>query len=157
MTSTSSTPWKPAGCQAAVPCLQVPNCKSAIDFWKAAFGAEILYLHLMPDGVHVANSQIRVGEVVFMAMEPAPERGYPATVLETFLYSPDVDAAFEKAVAAGATPKTKPADRFWGDRVAEVMDPSGLRWTLATHLQDLTEAQIRENRVKERKEGEAQK
>jgi PhnB protein len=111
MASTSSASWKPAGYQAAVPTLQVPNCKAALDFWKAAFNAEILHVHLSPDGAHVNHALLRLGEIVFQAMEPAPEKGYPPTVLEIFLYSPDTDAAFERAVAAGATPKEKPADR----------------------------------------------
>lgn len=49
----------------------------------------------------------------------------------------DVDVVFGRAVQAGATPVLEPADRFWGDRMAGVEDPSGIRWWIATHTRDI--------------------
>jgi uncharacterized glyoxalase superfamily protein PhnB len=61
-----------------------------------------------------------------------------------FLYVENVDAAFEKAVKAGAKVKMPVSDMFWGDRYGQVVDPFGYVWELATHKEDLTPEQIRE-------------
>ena len=58
------------------------------------------------------------------------------------LYVKDVDAAFARAVAAGATAVMPPADMFWGDRFGVVIDPFGHEWSIATHLRDLTPDEI---------------
>ena len=60
------------------------------------------------------------------------------------MYVPDADAAFARATGAGAKGTMAPADMFWGDRVGEVEDPSGHRWTLATRREDLTPEEMRE-------------
>ena len=60
-----------------------------------------------------------------------------------YVYVPDVDSFFKKAVAAGATEKMPVADMFWGDRVGGLTDPYGHKWTIATHTKDLTPEQIR--------------
>jgi PhnB protein len=59
------------------------------------------------------------------------------------VYVEDVDTAFKTAVDAGAKEKMPVQDMFWGDRIGEVIDPSGHIWTLATHTQDLAEDEIR--------------
>ena len=61
-----------------------------------------------------------------------------------FLYVQDVDAAFLRAVGAGATVKMPVADMFWGDRAGSIKDPFGYTWMIATHTQDLTHEQIRQ-------------
>jgi uncharacterized glyoxalase superfamily protein PhnB len=58
------------------------------------------------------------------------------------MYVRDCDAAFQRAVAAGATAETPPADMFWGDRYATLADPFGHKWAVATHLRDLTPKQM---------------
>ena len=54
------------------------------------------------------------------------------------LYVKDVDALFNRAVAAGATPVMPPEDMFWGDRFAQVEDPYGHIWALGTHIKDVS-------------------
>jgi uncharacterized glyoxalase superfamily protein PhnB len=61
------------------------------------------------------------------------------------LYVDDVDAAFKRAVDAGAKPVMPPMDMFWGDRYGAVTDPFGHRWSIATHTRDLTPDQIQKN------------
>jgi PhnB protein len=60
------------------------------------------------------------------------------------IYVPDVDAAFTQAVAAGATSISPPTDQFWGDRSARILDPFGHKWSLATHLEEISDEEIAE-------------
>jgi uncharacterized glyoxalase superfamily protein PhnB len=54
------------------------------------------------------------------------------------LYVPDVDAAFDRAVKAGATSVMKPENMFWGDRYCQFKDPFGHSWGIATHVEDVS-------------------
>ena len=58
------------------------------------------------------------------------------------LYVPDVDAAFQRAIDAGATAIMPPADMFWGDRFGTLADPFGHQWSMATHKEDLSREEI---------------
>lgn len=60
-----------------------------------------------------------------------------------WLYVPDVDASFKRAVAAGAKSTMPVTDMFWGDRTGQVADPFGQRWTLATRKIEMTPAQMK--------------
>jgi PhnB protein len=90
------------------------------------------------------HAEIRIGNSIVMLGDEAPERG--ATAPETiggtasglFIYTPNVDKAYARAIAAGATPEMPPADMFWGDRYCKLGDPFGHKWSIATHLEDLS-------------------
>jgi PhnB protein len=92
---------------------------------------------------------MKFGDSIVMLGDEAPAMGAssPQTLSGTsvalLFYVKDVDAAYARAVAAGATPVVGPADMFWGDRFAEVRDPFGHRWSIATHVADLTPAQMK--------------
>jgi PhnB protein len=58
------------------------------------------------------------------------------------IYVEGVDAAFERALAAGAKQERPPEDQFWGDRMGTLIDPFGHRWTLATHIEDVSEEEM---------------
>ena len=60
------------------------------------------------------------------------------------LYVEDADAVFARAVAAGAKVEMPIADMFWGDRYGQITDPFGHRWSIATKIEELTPAQMRE-------------
>jgi PhnB protein len=123
-----------------VPYLFVRNGDEAIEFYQRAFGAEVLYRSPMPGGNGVF-AQLRVGESVVQVAtesEQKPCAGGPSSpqtlggtcvVLET--YVDDVDAAFDRAVEAGAAPTMRPCDTFFGDRYSWVTDPYGHLWALA--------------------------
>src|SRR5262249_47774048 len=97
-----------------------------------------------PDGRTIMHAQIRIGDSPIMLNDEFPNMGCqsPASLGSSsgslFLYVEDVDAAFQKAVAAGAKPEMPPANMFWGDRFAKVKDPFGHAWALATHVEDVT-------------------
>jgi len=94
-----------------------------------------------PDG-KIAHAELKIGDSVIMLSDemPGSETRSPQSLGSTtsgvFLYVKDVDAVFHKATTARAKAAAQPADMFWGDRYAKVMDPYGHSWSLATHKED---------------------
>ncbi|WP_188037699.1 VOC family protein [Actinotalea sp. JY-7885] len=126
--------------------LVVRDGLAMLDFYRRAFDAEIL-LRLVADDV-LMYSEVRIAGTVVTVSDEMPEFGVVApdpqgAVHASFtLWVPDADATFARAVAAGATPVSEPADQFHGDRTGVLRDPSGHRWLIATHLEDMTEAEM---------------
>ena len=123
----------PAGLRTITPTLHVPGTDRLIDFIQRAFGAQVLDRTEAPDGA-VIHAQLRIGDAVVELGEP---RGVvppmPASIHD---YVEDVDAAYARALGAGATASGPPTDRPYGDRAAELVDPFGNNWFIATHIQD---------------------
>ncbi len=139
----------PKGFHTVTPCLMVRGADRAIEFYRKAFGAEVLDRLTGPDGKSVIHAQIRVGDsFIFLGDEVpgmgggAPEK-YGGSPVSLHLYVEDVDAAVERAVSAGAQVRMPVADMFWGDRYGKVADPYGYEWGLATRKEDLTPDEIR--------------
>ena len=132
------------GYQTVTPNLTVRNGAEAIEFYKKAFGAEEIMRVPGPDGKSIMHAEIRVGTSRIMLGDEAPSMGCLAPVTlggpggSLYVYVPDVDAAFKQAVAAGAKALMPVTDMFYGDRFGQVEDPSGHRWGLATHVEDLS-------------------
>lgn len=131
------------------PNLVFRDAARAIEFYKRALGAREDARMMSPDGRSVWHAQLRIGSsTIFVNDEmpgmtrPAPTADAPAAVT-MWLYTEDCDAAFQRAVDAGATPTYPPEDMFWGDRCAGVADPYGYVWSFATHVRDLTEDEVR--------------
>ena len=97
----------------------------------------------MGDGDKLAHAEIRIGDSHVMLSDEWPDMGFlgpkarGGATSSLMIYLENVDAAFERAVAAGATGDRPPKDEFWGDRMGSVVDPFGHRWTLATHVEDV--------------------
>jgi PhnB protein len=123
--------------------LTVKDGTAAIDFYQRAFGARELMRANGPDG-RLMHAEIQVGDSRIMLGEENRDMQClsPATVGHStgslYVYLPDVDTAFTRAVGAGAKVVMPVTDMFWGDRFASVEDPSGHRWGLATHMEDPT-------------------
>lgn len=139
----------PDGMHTVTPSMTITDCAKAIEFYKRAFGAEEVDRFMAPDGKSVWHAALKIGDsVVFMADEmpgmsgPAPGPGRPSAV-RLWLYVKDCDAAFKRAVEAGAKASAQPEDMFWGDRCCAVKDPYGYQWTLATHVKDMTREEMR--------------
>ncbi len=133
----------PDGYHTVTPSLTVRGGARAIDFYKQAFGAqERLRVH-GPDGVSIMHAELQIGDSIVMLGDEYPDMGCVAPVSRggatgsLFLYVSDVDAAFQRAVNAGAKVVMPVTDMFWGDRFGQVEDPSGHRWGLATHKEDV--------------------
>jgi PhnB protein len=144
----------PDGFHAITPHLTVRDAHRAIEFYKKAFGAEVLHVAPAPGG-KVMHAALRIGDSVLMLNDEFPEMGGalapPASGgsgVALHLYLENVDAAFERAVSAGATVKMPVMDMFWGDRYGQVMDPFGHKWSLATHVRDVSEDEMRQAQEK---------
>jgi PhnB protein len=137
----------PDGYHSVTPHLIVRDSRKAVDFYKRAFGAEEIAVMTSPDG-KVMHAEIKIGDSIIMFNDEFPEWGSvgPETLgnctSSLHIYVPDVDAAFQKAVQAGATPLMPPADMFWGDRYGKLKDPFGHQWAFATHKEDMSEAEM---------------
>jgi PhnB protein len=124
----------PEGHHSVTPYLIVPGVPRLLDFLKQAFDAQELRRSLGPNGA-VMHAQVRIGDSMVMMAEPmGPWQPMPAML---YLYVPDTDAMYRRALQAGATSLQEPADMFYGDRNAGVKDPSGNFWWIATHQEDV--------------------
>jgi uncharacterized glyoxalase superfamily protein PhnB len=130
-----------------IPHLCCAGAAEAIEFYRKAFGAVEL-TRLPGPGGRLMHAMLKIGGSMLMLNDEFPEmggfgpkslKGSPVTVHR---YVVDVDAAVAQAVAAGAKVIMPLADMFWGDRYAVLEDPFGHRWSLATHLRDLTTKEI---------------
>ena len=139
----------PKGYHSVTPFITVKDVAQSIDFYQRALGAEERMRMSGPDGKRVMHAELRIGDSVLMLGDESPERGcmVPASLKGhsggLYLYVADVDAAFARATGAGAKVTMPLTDMFWGDRVAEIEDPSGHRWSLAARKEDLTPEEIR--------------
>jgi PhnB protein len=139
----------PPGYHTVTPYLTVKGAGQAIEFYKRAFGAQEVERMAGPDGKSVMHAELKIGDSIVMLSDEFPQMGTrsPQTLGGSsgylFLYVSDVDAAFKRAVDAGAKATMPPADMFWGDRFAKVSDPFGHEWGMATHKEDLSPEEIR--------------
>jgi uncharacterized glyoxalase superfamily protein PhnB len=149
----------PKGFTAVTPYLAIEGAAEAIEFYKRAFGAEEIARLPGPDG-GVAHAEIRIGGAVIMLGEACPERGvFGAKALKgspvsIHLYVDDVDAVAARAQKAGAKVTMPVADMFWGDRYGTFEDPFGHRWGVATHMRDVSEAEMAEAMRKMSEQGQ---
>jgi|SRR5262245_25101161 len=123
----------PKGYHSVTPALNQADAAQTIDFCKKAFGAKETMRMPGPNG-KVMHAELLIGDSIVMLNDAINEPPQPAGL---FLYVPDVDKAFAKAVKAGATVLMPVQDMFWGDRFGRVMDPAGNRWGIATHREDV--------------------
>jgi len=132
----------PAGYEGVTPYLVVKNAAAAIDFYKKAFGATELMRY--DDGERIGHAELQIGEGRFMLADEYPEMGFTgpragqSPPVSMMFYVEDVDAVVERARKAGATIDRPVADQFYGDRSGQVIDPFGHRWTIATHVEDVS-------------------
>ena len=143
----------PEGQRSVTPHLVVRGAARAIDFYKRALGAEEIARLPAPGGM-LAHAEIRIGDSKVFLVDEFPEPreegvGSPqqvgATTVTIHLFVDDVDAAIERASAAGAKVTLPPTDMFWGDRYGRIVDPFGHSWSIATHVKDLTPEEIQKN------------
>ena len=138
----------PDGYHSVTPYLIVEDAAKAIDFYKAAFGAEEKFR--LPAGDKVAHAEIRIGNSFVMLADEFPDQGHlgpksrGGTTASFLIYVDDVDKAWQQALDAGATEQRPLELQFWGDRMGSVTDPFGHQWSLATHVEDVSESEMQE-------------
>jgi PhnB protein len=139
----------PEGYTTLSPSLAVDNATEAIDFYKRAFGATERGRMEGPGGT-IAHAELQVGDTVLMLADPMPQadakppKEVGGTTVNLFMYVEDVDAVVKQATDAGATVTMPVQDVFWGDRFGSVTDPYGHSWSIATHVEDLSNEEIEE-------------
>jgi PhnB protein len=133
----------PDGYYSLTPYLVIKGAAQAIEFYKKAFGAVETVRMPGPNG-QIMHAEVKIGNSMLMLADENPERGHlsPSSrggpTSSVMLYTDDVDATFRKAIAAGATAQSEPADMFWGDRMGNLADPFGHNWAIATHKEDVS-------------------
>ena len=136
----------PDGYRSITPCLVVENGLEALGFYERAFGAEVVRKLVM--GGKLMHSELRLGDSIFTVSDPFEDFGLAAPAPDApvsgsiLIYTEDVDALYDRAIAAGATELNRPADQFHGDRAGSLKDPYGHRWMLATHIEDMSEEEM---------------
>ncbi|MGH9343603.1 MAG: VOC family protein, partial [Terriglobia bacterium] len=141
----------PEGSHSLNPYICIADAAKAIEFYKQAFGAieKLRLLRLMQPGGRVGHAELKIGDSRLMLSDEFPEIGVrsPHTIGGTpvsfVLYVEDVQAVFNRAVAAGAKVRRPIADQFYGDRVGGVEDPFGHVWWIHTHIEDVSDEELK--------------
>jgi uncharacterized glyoxalase superfamily protein PhnB len=139
----------PDGMHSITPHLVCAGASDAIEFYKKAFGA-IETTRLPGPSGKLMHAAIRIGDSTVMLTDEMPEwksfgpKALKGTAVTIHLYVDDADAVAARAVAAGATVVMPMDDMFWGDRYGVLEDPFGHRWSVATHVRDVTIAEMQQ-------------
>jgi len=130
----------PEGFHTATPYLIVEGAALLIDFLTRAFDAEEIERMQRPDG-KIAHAEVKIGNSVIMMGDAGSQwKPMPGFI---YLYVKDTDAAYNRALQAGAVSVMEPADQFYGDRNAGVRDPVGDIWWIATHKEDVSPEEMK--------------
>lgn len=140
--NTKAVKHIPDGYHTVTAYLTVDDAARAIDFYVAAFGA--IELFRLPMGDRLGHAEVKIGDTHIMLSDEFTEmnikgpnaRGGPTAAF--MIYVEDADAAFAKAIKAGARQDRAVEAQFWGDRMGSVFDPFGHKWSLATHVEDVS-------------------
>ncbi|MFO1519532.1 MAG: VOC family protein [bacterium] len=143
----------PQGFHTLTPSFTFKDSQKAIDFYKKAFGAEIVDVLPNLNGKGVMHATLKIGNSLFMMGDemvgsencPKSAETVGSSPISLHLYVSNADAAFQQAVEAGGKVTMPVSDMFWGDRAGVIRDPFGYSWMIATHKQDLTHEEIRKN------------
>ena len=136
----------PDGYHSLTPVVVVDGAPRLIDFLKQVFNAEEDEVYKGPDG-RVIHAELIIGDSVMMISDSSPQfSAFPAMIN---VYTEDVDAAYKRALKAGATSLREPSNQFYGDRTAGVKDVHGNQWWIATHIEDVSQEEL-ERRMKAR-------
>jgi PhnB protein len=133
----------PDGYHSVTPYLIVKGAARALEFYKKGLGAEERVRMPGPDG-KIMHAEIQIGDSMVMLADEFPQMGAvsPQTIGGTpvgiCLYVKDVDSLFKQAIAAGGKEERPVMNQFYGDRSGTLIDPFGHKWTIATHVEDVT-------------------
>ena len=133
----------PAGYHTVTPYLIVSGAAEAIDFYKRAFNAEERVRMPGPDG-RIMHAEIQIGDSHVMLGDEFPQMGVKSprsiggTPVGICLYVEDVDKIYKQAIAAGGKEERPLQNQFYGDRSGTLFDPFGHKWTVATHIEDVS-------------------
>jgi PhnB protein len=135
----------PEGFHTVTPQLILDKAAEAIEWYKKALGAEEKGRALGPDG-KIIHAELQIGDSRIMLNDEMggakSAKALGGSPISLWVYVPDCDALFNRAVKAGAQTSSGPmgemTDQFWGDRSGTFTDPYGYQWTIATRKEDLS-------------------
>ena len=134
-----AVPPIPRGYPTIVPYLAVRDGVAALEFYRTAFGAKELARRTTPDG-KLIHGRIKIGNSVVMLSDVFPGANVAApsmvgtTTVTLHLYSKNVDALWDRAVAAGAKVTMPLENQYWGERYGHLEDPFGHHWSLSMRV-----------------------
>jgi PhnB protein len=140
----------PEGYHSVTPSLTFKDSLKAIKFYQKAFGAKELDVFPAPDGRGTMHATMQIGDSILMMGDERPNQNCKSaeslgtSPISFFIYVPNVDMVFEKAIEAGAKITMPLDDMFWGDRCGSLKDPFGYTWMIATHTRNLSRDEVRE-------------
>ncbi len=132
----------------ATPYLLVRGAAEAIEFYKNVFGA-VEIMRMPAPGGKIGHAEIKIGDSHIMLADEVPEAGYigpqqlGGTPVSILIYVEDVDRIFSQALAKGAKQQRAVENKFYGDRMGTLIDPFGHQWHVATHVEDVSEDEMR--------------
>lgn len=129
----------PDGFHTVTPYLVVEDAGQLIEFVTKAFGATLRFAHKGPDG-KVAHAEVQIGDSILMMGSVRDDTKPIPTAI--YMYVPNCDELYRRAIAAGGSSIGEPADQFYGDRHGGVKDPCGNSWWVATHIEDLSKQEL---------------
>lgn len=136
----SATKPIPDGYHTVTPYLTVSSVEKLLEFAGRAFGAQVTEKHQRPDGT-IGHAEIRIGDSVVMMGQATDEwKSRPSNL---YLYVPDVDAVYQRALQAGGKSVRVPETQYYGDRCGGVEDAVGNIWWIATHVEDVSEEEMK--------------
>lgn len=136
-----------AGFHTLTPYLIVDGAAAAIDLYQRALGADVMSVAKTPDG-KVMNAQLRIGDSMLMLNDEFPDYGAIGpkkignTAVTIHIYTNDVDALWKRAVDAGFEVRMPLDNQPWGDRYGSLADPFGHSWSMATHVEDVSDEEL---------------
>jgi PhnB protein len=142
----------PDGYSTVTPYLVLNDAKAAIEFYKRAFGAQELLR--MPVGDRIGHAELQIGNSRIMLADENPKMGtysakhYNGSPVSLVLYVEDVDSAAKNVVSAGAEIERPVQNQFYGDRSGTFLDPFGYRWTVSTHVEDVSAEEMNRRMAK---------
>lgn len=133
----------PEGYPQVSPYLAVDDARAAIEFYTRVFGASER-MHLPDPSGKIGHAELTLGDSVIMLSDEYPEMGVRGpkavggTPVMISVYVDDVDSVYDRAVKAGAKGLRPVENQFYGDRSGQFEDPFGHRWSIATHVEDVS-------------------
>jgi len=138
----------PRGYRTATPCLTVIDVNSAVAFYQAAFGAELLSSHTGADESVSVHATIKIGNSIIALNQEAPDQGILSPLStgvsagQIHLYVDNIETSWNRAVEAGAVIHTALYDAYWGDRTGMLIDNNGQFWSIASKIENVSKDEI---------------
>ena len=134
----------PEAVSVVTPYLCVANAAKALEFYQHVFGAKETMRFAEAGSGRIGHAELKLGNGTIMLSDEYPEMGYfgprgaerPPVSIHVFVE--DVDAVYQRALAAGSTSQRAPEDQFYGDRNAQIRDPFGHSWFISTRIEDVS-------------------